>query len=414
MAGPTYNLQDIVAAEALKIISNDMTFIKKINRVYEEKLQTPVEDHRLGTSIRIPKPARRSPTLRSGWVMNIAPVVEDVTTLTIDTPAGDDTAFSDADLALLLPDPNKNVESWGRRFIKPRVSNIANQVEADLFSRAVVLVNNLVGTAGTVPQTSDTIAAAKQKLDENLAPQDDRAFIMSAAASHGLSEALKGTFVREVSEAALVKGFISDLYGMENFMSEVTPFHKTGTFGSNSPTTNTTTVQTGTAISTAGWTGSTQVLTKGDIITFAGVFAVNYVTKATLSNLQQFVVTANVTSDSTGNATTVNIFPGIVTSGSTQTVSGAPATSATITIVGSSATNYRQNLLFHKDAFTCAFSKMFMPKAGVEMASQKSADGITIRYLRGMDLINSRLLDRIDVYYGFAGLYPQWGCRVTE
>lgn len=412
MSSATYNLQDLIAAESLKIISNQLTFVKKLNRAYEDKFNLTVEDHRLGTSIRIPKPARRSPTLRQGWTMDIQPMVEEVTTLTIDTPAGDDTAFADSDLALLLPDPNRNIEAWGKRFIKPRVSNIANQVEADLFSRAMVLTNNMVGTAGVVPQSSQTIAQGMQKLDENLAPGEDRSFIMSAACAAGLAEAVKGSFDKTLAEDSLIKGFIGELYDMSNFKSEITPFHLNGTFGTDSVVTqNTGNPQTGGSLITTGWT-STHGVAKGDIFTIAGVYAVNYVTKQALSNLQQFVVMA--TSANTAGTNTLSIFPAIVSSGADQTVSNAPAINSALTFVGTSATSYRQNLMFHKDAFTCAFAKMFLPKAGVEMASQKTADGITLRYMRGMDLINSRLLDRIDVYYGFAGLYPQWACRVTE
>lgn len=407
-------VNSLVAAEGLRILSNELVFTNKINRVYEDKFNLFVEDHKIGTTINIPLPMRTG--IRNGWTMQTQNVIETSIPLTINTPKGDDIAFPESDLALLIPDPEKNMPAWSKRFLKPRITRLANAVDFDLFSRAVVATANLVGTPGTVPQTFGVIGDAMQKLDEQLAPQDDRILIENPAMRNKLADGLKGTFIPKVSEKALLKGFISELGDLDIYMSQNVPTQTVGAYG-GTPLVNGAS-QTGSSLITNGWTASTAILNQGDIFTVAGVFTANYVTGASTGALAQFLVTAPVTSDGSGNAT-IQIstgqggYGGIITSGPTQSVSNSPASGAAITVVGNASTSYAQNLVFHKDAFTVAFAKLSLPKDQGVKAAQASYDGFTMRYMRGYDIVNAQQLDRLDVYYGFAGLYTQHASRIT-
>jgi len=407
-------INSLVAAESLRILSNELVFTNKINRAYEDKYDLFVEDHKIGTTINIPLPMRSG--IRNGWTMQTQNVVETSIPLTINTPKGDDIAFPESDVALLVPDPERNMAAWAKRFLKPRITRLANAVDVDLFSRAVVAVANQVGTAGTVPQTFAVLGDAMQKLDEQLAPQDDRILIMNPAMRNKMADALKGTFVKDVSEKALLKGFIPTLTDFDIFMSQNVPVQTVGT-ATGTPLVNGAS-QIGSSLVTNGWSNSTAILNQGDIFTIAGVFTVNYVTGTATSTLAQFVVTAPVTSDGSGNATIPfstgqGGYGGIITSGPTQSVSASPASGAAITVTGSAATSYAQNLVFHKDAFTVAFAKMSLPKDQGVKAAQASYDGFSMRYMRGYDIVNAQQLDRLDVYYGFSGLYTQHAARIT-
>lgn len=407
-------IQSLVAAEGLRVLSNELVLTNKVNRAYEDKYDLFVEDHKIGTTINIPLPMRTS--VRTGWAMQTQNVVETSIPLTINTVRGDDIAFSESELALLVPDPNKNMEAWSKRFLKPRITRLANEVDKINFGTAYAQVANQVGTAGTIPQTFAVIGDAMQKLDDFLAPQSDRIIVMNPAMRNKMSDALKGTFVKEVSEKALLRGFISELADMEFFMSQLVPTQTVGAQG-GTPLVNGSS-QIGSNIVTNGWPASTQVLNAGDVVAFAGCNSVNYVTGTASTSLQQVVVTSNVTSDSSGNATIpvstgVGGYTGIVTSGPTQNCSASPTSGGAVTVTGSSATGYAQNIAFHKDAFTVAFAKLSMPKdQGVKVA-QASYDGFTMRYMRGYDIVNAQQLDRIDVYFGFTGLYTQHAVRIT-
>lgn len=408
-------VQNLVVAEGLRILSNELVFTNKINRAYEDKFNLNVEDHRTGSTINIPLPMRTS--VRTGWTMSVQNVVETSIPLTINTVKGDDIAFTDAELALLVPDPEKNMPAWSKRFLKPRITRLANAVDQDIFAKAVVSVANQVGTAGTIPQTYAVIGDAMQKLDDNLAPQDDRYVIMNPAMRNKMSDALKGTYVQAISDKALLKGFIPVIADMDFFMSQNVPSQTVGNTAGSTPVVSAAS-QIGSSITSSGWANSTAVLNQGDIITLAGVYTVNYVTGIATSTLAQFVVTANVTSDGSGLATIPistgqGAYGGIITSGPTQTVSNSAANNAVITVTGTAATTYAQNLAFHKDAFTVAFAKLSLPKDVGVKAAQATYDGFTMRYMRGWDIVNAQQLDRLDVYYGTTGLYTQHAARIT-
>lgn len=407
-------IQSLVAAESLRVLSNELVFTNKVNRAYEDKYDLFVEDHRIGTTINIPLPMRNN--IRTGWAMQTQNVVETSIPLTINTVRGVDLAFSESELALLVPDPNKNMEKWSERFLKPRVTRLANEIDRLNYASGYVSVSNQVGTAGTIPQTFAVVGDAMQKLDDNLAPQNDRIIIMNPAMRNKMSDALKGTYVKEVSEKALLRGFIGELVDMEFYMSQNVAVQTVGAQG-GTPLVNGAS-QIGSNIVTNGWTASTQVLNAGDILTFAGAFAVNYVTGTASTSLQQFVVTANVTSDGSGNATIpvstgIGAYNGIITSGSTQNCSASPTTGGAVTVTGSASTGYAQNIAFHKDAFTVAFAKLSVPKEQGVKVAQASYDGFTMRYMRGYDIVNAQQLDRLDAYWGFTGLYTQHAVRIT-
>lgn len=408
-------VNSLVAKEALFVLSNELVFTNKINRLYEDKFNLFVEDHKTGATINIPLPMRTS--IRTGWAMQVQNVIETSIPLTINTVKGDDIAFPESDLALLVPDPEKRMPEFSKRFIKPRVTRLANAIDQDLFARAVVLVANQVGTAGTVPQTFAVLGDAMQKLDDNLAPQDDRILIENPAMRNKIADALKGTFVKQVSEKALLKGFIGDLADFDIFMSQNVPVQTVGNIAGSTPLVNGSS-QIGSTLVTNGWAANTTVLNQGDIFVVSGVFSVNYVTGVASTSLLQFVVTSPVTSDGSGNATIPfstgqGGYGGIITSGPTQSASNSPASGAAITVTGSASTSYAQNLVFHKDAFTVAFAKLSLPKEMGVKASQASHDGFTMRYMRGYDIVNAQQLDRLEAYYGFAGLYTQHATRIT-
>lgn len=407
-------IQQIVAKEGLFILSNELVITNKINRAYEDKYNLFVEDRKIGATINIPLPIRTA--VRNGWQMQVQNVIETSIPLTINTPKGDDVAFQESELALLVVDPNKNMKRFSELYLKPRITRLANDVDRDIFAKCYIQVANQVGVAGTIPQSWPVLGDAMQKLDENLCPQDDRILIENPAMRNKIAAALTGTFIPTVSEAALMKGFIGSLADFDVYMSQNVPVQTVGALG-GTPLVNGSN-QIGTSLVTNGWTASTQVLNQGDIFTVAGVYSVNYVTGVATSSLLQFVVTANVTSDINGNAT-IPIstgqggYGGIITSGPTQSASNSPASGAALTVTGSANTSYAQNLVFHKDAFTVAFAKLSVPKdQGVKVA-QASHDGFTMRYMRGYDIVNAQQLDRIDVYYGVAGLYTQHASRIT-
>ena len=154
------------------------------------------------------------------------------------------------------------------------------------------------------------------------------------------------------------KGEVYNAIGFDWFEDQTVIKHTTGAY------TGTLTVsgggQTGTTITTNALGGP---LAQGDIITFAGVNAVNRITKVSIGQLQQFVVTAAA---ATG-ATSISIYPAIVppSGGSNvqyQTVDSSPANGAAIIPLTLASSVYRKNLAFIPDAVTMATADLELPK----------------------------------------------------
>lgn len=402
-----FNAVSLVASECLRIFTNELYFVKNMNRDYQSMFDLVVQDHRTGPTITIPKPAKR--TRRTSWTRSATDFTEESATLTIDTVLGDDMDITEADLATLVTAPEENMPSFSKRFLETRMVGMANQLDADVFAKMYVLVPNMVGTPGTTPQSWGVYGDAMQKLDENLCPSDNRMVIVNPAARNKTADAFKGLALQKISSDIITRAYLGSVSDFDLYMSQNVPNHTVGPLG-GTPLVNGGS-QTGSSLVTDGWTAAAASrLKKGDIFTIAGVYMVNPQTKVQLNTLQQFVVTADVSSDGSGNLTAA-IFPSIVTSGATQTVSGSPADNAAITVVGTASTLYAQNLAYHKDAFTIAFAKLSSPDTTVKSAT-KTTEGISMRYMRGYDISSAKYVDRIDVFYGTQALYREWGVRI--
>ena len=142
------------------------------------------------------------------------------------------------------------------------------------------------------------------------------------------------------------------------------------------------------------------------------MFAVNPQTRATTGQLRRFVVTADVSSDASGNAT-IPISPSIVTSGAFQTVTASPGAGAAITVLGAANTLTPVNLAYHKNAFVLGCADLLLPK-GVDMAARVSDKqlGLSARMVRAYDINNDKFPCRFDILYGWKAVYPELACRI--
>jgi hypothetical protein len=155
-------------------------------------------------------------------------------------------------------------------------------------------------------------------------------------------------------------------------------------------------------------------LNQGDIITIAGVNAVNRITKVSIGQLQQFVVTATAAA----GATTISIYPAIVPpqSGSAvqyQTVDASPANGAAIIPLTLASSVYRKNLAFIPDAVTMATADLELPKNMQETARERM-DGVSMRMVTGFDIKSDQFITRLDVLYGYLWVRPEWAVVVAD
>ena len=162
-------------------------------------------------------------------------------------------------------------------------------------------------------------------------------------------------------------------------------------------------------------------ITAGQVFDIEGIYACHPETKAAYSHKQQFTVTSTVAIGS--NEADITFTPAIYTTGAKKNVSTSTGADLTwtytgqdgkdVTFFGSAAGTYRQNLMYHKDAFAFVTADLpLMDDAHKCVRMQK--DGIALRVWQASDIRNDELLMRIDILYGFKTLRPEWACRISN
>lgn len=390
---------DMITNEALSVLENELSFSKLVSRPYDDMFGN--QEQQNGDTIRIRKPDRG--TYRSGAGFSADDITDRSTTITLNQ-GGADCNFTTKELTLSIAD-------FSNRILKPRIVTIANEIDRQglaLYSS----IANQVGTAGTSPNAASFVLDGGVVLDDNSAPRDGRRYAVLSPKHHAsMVGALSGVFNPQAKIGdQYEKGLLGkDTLGFDFYMSQNTPAHTVGPLG-GTPLVNGAS-QTGASLITDGWTAAAASRVKaGDVFTIANVYAVNPITKQNTGRLQQFVVTADGSSDGTGNLT-LAISPSIVTSGKFQNVSAGPADNAALTFTGTASTAYSTSMLFHEEAFAMAMGQLYLP-SGVDMAARKSYNGFSIRLTRSYDVNNDKLPTRLDVLFGWAAQRPEFACRL--
>ncbi len=393
----------MITREALRVLENNLTFTKQVNRQYDDRFG--VEGAKIGTVLNVRKPPRY--VGRTGSTLSVEDATETQVAVTLDTQFGVDINFTSEDLALKISD-------FSKRFITPAVATIANKIDYSGMA-LYTSVYNSVGVSGTPgPSTLLDYLNAGVALDNEACPMDGaRSICITPLQQAKIVDALKGLFQQSSAIASQYRrGQMGTAVGFDWYMDQNCNTHTTGTFTTGSTPLVKGASQTGASLITDGWANSTAVIKKGDVFTIADVNHVNPQSLVSTASVQQFVATANGTSDGSGELT-ISISPSITTGTGFKTVDGSPADNAAITMVGAEASQSPQGLAFHKDAFTLAMADLPLPQ-GTDMAARVSDDqlGMSIRLIRDYDITNDKFPCRLDVLFGWAALRPELACRI--
>lgn len=394
----------LMTNELLRRFKNNLGFSGAIQHGYDEKFGR--DGAKIGDTLKIRDAVRF--TTGTGATITAQDITESNKTLTLSTQRWVAFQFSSKEATL-------DIDRIGERYLESAAVALANAVDVDALTFAYQATANSVGTPGTVPSTFKLYTQAGALLDKSSAPIDrERSVVFTPDMQVEILDALKGLFQSsEQIKRQYERGRMGTAAGFDWILDQNIITHTVGPLG-GTPLVNGAS-QTGASLITDGWTASAAArLKKGDVFTIAGVFMANAVSGATQSNLQQFVVTADVSSDGSGNAT-IPIYPSIVTSGPTKTVSGSPADNAALTIVGAANTLTPQGLAFHKDAFVIGMAPLETPM-GVHMTAkqQDAASGVSIRVVGDYNITSDMFVFRADVLYGFVANRPEWACRVQS
>ncbi len=389
---------DMITNEAVRLFTQTNAFMRTVNRQYDDQFAR--DGAKIGNTLRIRLP--NDYTVSTGPAITPQGTNEQNTALTVATQKNVPVSFGTAEKTMSLDD-------FSERILAPAVNRLAASVAADLMTVANESANLVYRTSGgnMVSPDATTWLDAGTRIDMNLAPRMDRKIILDPRTQARTVGSLAGLFnPQQKISGQYETGLITKhTLGFDWMYDQTTKVHTVGSF-------------TAGTVNGAGQTGNTLVvnaitgtLNKGDIITIAGVNAINRLTGDDQGELRQFVVMANVAS----GATSIPIYPSIVAAPAAfNTVTASPANNAAISLVATAGSKYRQNLAFYPEAFTLATADLQMPTAGVVQAARAQFDGISLRMIESYDIMSDQLITRLDILYGFKAIRPEWACVVAD
>lgn len=392
-----------VTREALSVLHQNLTFIGSINRQYDSSFAQ--SGGKIGSTLKIRKPNQF--TVRSGKTANVQHVSEDSVELTVATQKGVDMEFDHSDLAL-------SIDDFSERYIQPAMARLAAEIEVDALSMYKDVWNEISDVGAAI--TYDDLLAADEVLANNLVPDGSGMLSchLNPRDNRSLVSELKSQFNPSANISDIYrKGLMGEAAGFMFYRNTLLPTHTTGSeagadTGANINGAN----QTGASITVNGTVSGT--FKQGDIVCFEGCNAVHPETKADLGVLQQFVVTADVST----SYSSIPISPAIVTSGAKQNVSASPTDTGIVykvesdrsTAIAASA-DYTISLAHHRDAFTFATADLPLP-GDAAFAARQVMDGISMRIWKASDWTNDSQGTRIDILYGYKAIRPEWAVRL--
>jgi hypothetical protein len=396
---------DIIAKEALRLLKNNLVFGRIASKRYQEEYSD------VGNTINIQLPARVKST--SGRVIGIKPMVKRTVALTIDQQQNVGLEFTAQDRTL-------SIGQFSDQFLKSAVAQIANAIDVSIATVAYQQAFFQYGTAGSAIN-EDTILDAMAQAELTGHPQDGlTSVVMDPRDRSAIAKSLKTKYNPEMVSQAIRKGFIGELDNVATYSSANVRTHLVGAYA-GTPLTNGVPAAGATTLVTDGWSNSIALGKKGDVFTVAGVYSVNPQNYDSTGILQQFVLTADVSSNGSGQATlsfspamndgtqtTVDAAGNSTLLDAYQNISALPADNAAIVWAGTTATRYRIAPMFHRDALAFACPPLRkMPEFPISESMTDPDTGLSISMLGGGDITNHTAIYRLDAIWGVKAVYPE-------
>ncbi len=393
---------DMITREALRIAHEKCSFIGSVDRQYDDSFAKT--GAKIGSTLRVRKPNQYVRT-QGSRVMDVQDQAESNGTITVATQDHVDMRFNSAELAL-------SIDDISNRYIEPAVSVLVSGIEGDFLAYATKATYNVAGTAGTGITSLVAPGAARAKINQGLAPKDNRSIQMDSVTMGGLVNGVAAYFnpsndiSKQYREGMVARTAMADYYENERIWTLTNSDDVTAdTDAAALVTDGGSTIDMHTLLPVAKQT-------VGSVFTIAGVYACHPETKAAYRHLQQFTITAV-------GATTTTVSPSFYLTGAKKNVCSSTGANLattdfnakTLTFVGAASTSYAQPLMYHKEAFQFVTADLpLMDDA--HKCVRRVQDGLSMRVWQASDIRNDELLMRIDILYGMAALRPEWACRM--
>lgn len=395
---------DLVSNTALAMFANNAPFVMTASRIYQDDFVA--SGYKIGDTLQVRR--QNHFIVGDGSVATPQSIIETVETITIAHQYHALIAYTIQDLSL-------RIEDFSRIFIAPAIQEVITQMEKDIASAAELELNFFTGTAGVAINSFTTVDTAGAKLlEQGVNIASDAYMAMTVRDGSSLKGALLNNFTPVFNEDIVRSSAIGHLSYFDIFQSQNIKHHTAGagpTLYSGDTLLVDGAVSSGSTIAMDGATiNITDYFVAGDLISIAGVESVNPVGRAATGQDMQFVVTANASSNGTGNIT-VSVSPSIIsdTANPNRNVSNAVPNNAPVTMVGSHNVNvaYPSRAL---DIVCPPLYKLQVPYASVAVDPET---GLSLAVTQTGDILGYQNYMRIDLLCGFKW-HPQYAVTVLS
>lgn len=401
MPNNTFLTSDVIAKRALATFQNENPFLMTGNRGYEGDFDKG--EYTVGETINIRR--QNHFNILDGRVGQIQSVRERSVPLTISHQYHHELAVTSKSLTL-------DVNEFQERYIDPIIQEICFQAELDL---AIDATNNLslyTGSAGSPINTYQAIADTTAKMKEMAMPVKGKAYLaLGPRDEAALKGSLQNSFNEVLNKDISQKGRIGRLDIFDIFSSQALSRQVAGTPGAGPVLVNSAGgVASGGIIPMDGFTNSVTVFKRGDIFSIAGVETVNPVGRKATGQDMQFVVTADVVSNGSGEAN-VSVSPAIISelSNPNRNVSNIIPNNAVVTVVGS----HNVNVAYCMRGLDIVNPPLEVMDAIKQYRHNDSATRTSLRVGFQADILEDVNVMRIDALMGFRW-HDQYAVRLIS
>lgn len=388
----------MITNEVMRVAHEKSRFLNTVDKQFDDSFGR--SGGKIGSTLRVRLPDQY--TVTTGRAIDVQDATEQKVDLTLATQKHVAMRFNSAELYT-------DIDDFSKRKIVPAVSALISEIEADVLQGCTKLVAQVAGTAGTAINDLTAPTLARAKMNQQLAPMNNRAIQMDSVTMAALVKGTAGLFnpnaaiSEQFREGLVARMAMADFY--ENERVWTLP-----NISDVSCTLDTYTITNGDSDLTVT---SFATPVAGMVFTIADLYDVHPETKDAYSHLKQFTLLSGSTS------TSLSISPTIYYTGPRKNVgtsTGADITPSnyttkTLTFVGAASTNYVQSLMYQKEAFAFVTGELPL-MAGADRCVRKTEEGLSLRVWQDSDIRNDEQITRIDVLYGYAAIRPQWACRL--
>lgn len=395
----------VYANTMLKLLKNNLVMGRLVSTEHKDKFK------KVGDTIYVKRPPQF--VIRRGKVAQVQDVTVGEAPVKLDYQCGIDIEYDSVEETLSVDELLNNA------VMMSKAATLAQEIDSTLM-QATLEFPSWVGTPGQVIDSPEDFFLAPERLDDMAVPQSGINAVLSTRDYWKLASKFTtgNLYDNDVNKTALQKAKLPMMGGLNPYMTQSVINLVTGTRtngavnGANQNVTYVSVADSYEQTLIVDGLGANATVKAGEVFTIAGVWSVNPRTKAQLDYLLQFVVLNDAVASAGGEATLTIANP-IITSGAYQTASAAPADNAVVTWMGTAATSYRQNAVFHKSAIQLVSAKLVRPRTGEYSYATDKESGISIRYWQTSDGTNDTHLHRWDVLFGVTNVDRRLGTRAS-